>query len=103
MESCMRAPAGPDDFVITLSLADVNQTFKHVNIHKAPGPDGLSGPVIRECANQLASVFTDMFNKSLTQSVKHTCCKQTTTVPLAKNTKVNLLNDYRPVELTSVP
>ena len=34
-ESCMRAPAVPDDCVITLSIADVSKTFKQVNIHKA--------------------------------------------------------------------
>jgi hypothetical protein len=39
-ESCMRAPAVLDDYVITLSLADVSKTFKQVNNHKAAGPDG---------------------------------------------------------------
>ena len=40
-EACMRAPAVLDDYVITLSVADVSKTFKQVNIHKAMGPDGL--------------------------------------------------------------
>ena len=31
----MTASAVPDDFVITLSAADVSKTFKQVNIHKA--------------------------------------------------------------------
>ena len=34
-EACMRAPAVPDDCVITLSVADVSKTLKQVNIHKA--------------------------------------------------------------------
>ena len=45
-ETCMRAPAVPDDCVITLSAADVSKTFKQVNIHKAAGPDGLPGRVL---------------------------------------------------------
>jgi len=98
----MRASAVPDDCVITLSVADVSKTFKQVNIHKAAGPDGLPGRVLRACADQLASVFTDIFNLSLSESVIPTCFKQTTIVPVPKNTKVTCLNDYRPVALTSV-
>ena len=68
-ETCMRAPAVPDDCVITLSAADVSKTFKLVDIHKATGLDGLPGRVLRACAGQLASVFTDIFNLSLSESV----------------------------------
>jgi hypothetical protein len=35
----MRAPAVPDDCVITLSVANVSKTFKEVNIHKAAPTD----------------------------------------------------------------
>ena len=68
-EPCMRAPAVQDDCVITLSVADVNKTFKQVNIHKAAGPDGSPGLVLRACSHQLASVYTDGFNLSLPDSV----------------------------------
>jgi hypothetical protein len=74
--------------VITLSVTDVSKTFKQVNIHKAAGPDGLPGRVLRACADQLAGVFTYIFN----MSVIPTCFKQTTIVP-----------DYRPIALTPVP
>ena len=56
--------------MFTLSVADVSKTFKKVNIHKAAG---LPGCVLRACADHLASVFTDIFNLSLTQSVIPTC------------------------------
>ena len=78
----MRAPAVLDDSVITLSVADVSKTFKQVNIHKAAGPDGLPGCVLKTCKDQLASVSTDMFNLSLTESVLPTCFTQTTIVPV---------------------
>uniref|UniRef100_A0A8C7I238 Reverse transcriptase domain-containing protein n=1 Tax=Oncorhynchus kisutch TaxID=8019 RepID=A0A8C7I238_ONCKI len=39
---------------------------------------------------------------SLIESVMPTCFKQTTIVPLPKNTKATCLNDYRPIALTSV-
>ena len=68
-ETCMRASTVPDDCVITLSTANVSKTFKQVNIHKAAGPDGLPGRVLQACADQLASVFTDIFSLSLSESV----------------------------------
>ena len=88
--------------MITLSKADVSKTFKQVNIHKAMRPDGLPGCVLRACADHLADVFTDIFNMSLIESVIPTCLKQTTIVPVPKNTEVTCLNDYGPVALTSV-
>jgi hypothetical protein len=101
-ETCMRAPAVLEDCVIVLSTGDVSKTFKQVIIHKAAGPDGLPGHVLRACADHLASVFTDIFNLSLSESVIPACFKQTTIVPVPKNTKVACLNDYQPIALTSV-
>ena len=77
--------------VIMLSVADVSKTFKQVNIHKAAGPER----VLKACADQLASVFTDIFNLSLTESVIPTCFKQTTIVPVPKEAKLTCRNDYR--------
>ena len=96
-EACMRASAVRHDCVITLSVANVSNTFKQVNIHKSAGPDGLPGRVLKACADQLSSVFTDIFNLSLTESVIPTGFKQTTIVPVPKEAKVTCLNDYRPV------
>jgi hypothetical protein len=61
-EACKRAPAVLDDCVISLY---VSKTFKQTNIHKATGPDGLPGHVLKAWEDQLASVFTDIFNPSL--------------------------------------
>ena len=100
-ETCRRASAVLADFVITLSVVDVSKTFKQVNIHKAAGPDRLPGSVLIARADQMASVFTDIFNLSLSEFVMLTCFKQTTIVLVPKNTKVTCLNDYRPVALMS--
>ena len=85
--------------MIPLSIANVSKTFKQVNIQKAAGSDRLPGHVLKACMDQLASVFTDIFNLSLTESIVLTCFKQTISVP--KKAKVTCLNDYRPVALTS--
>ena len=91
----------PKDSGLLFSVADVRQ-FKHVNTHKAAGPEGIPSRVLRACADQLAGVFTDILNLSLSQSAVPTCFKMATIVPVHKKAKVTELNDYCPVELTSV-
>ena len=45
-ETFMKAPAVPEDCVITYSAANESKTFKQLNIHKATRPDGLPGRVL---------------------------------------------------------
>ena len=78
------------------------KTFKQVNIRKTEVPDGIPGHVLRACNDQLATVFTDIFNLSLGESVIPIWFKQTTIVPVTKNTEVTFLNNYQPVALTHV-
>ncbi|XP_034427391.1 uncharacterized protein LOC117753423 [Hippoglossus hippoglossus] len=52
-----------------ISRADVWRSFNRINTRKAPGPDGIPGRALKVCADQLADVFTDIFNLSLLQSV----------------------------------
>ncbi|KAM9414192.1 uncharacterized protein ACWYII_025639 isoform 1-T1 [Salvelinus alpinus] len=87
---------------LSFTAAEVSKTFKRVNPRKAAGPDGIPSRVLRACADQLAGVFTDIFNQSLAQSAVPTCFKRATIVPVPKKAKVTELNDYRPVALTSV-
>ncbi|KAK3540831.1 hypothetical protein QTP86_002361 [Hemibagrus guttatus] len=58
----------PNDQVLYLYTADVKRTLCRVNPWKSAGPDNIPGRVLRECAEQLADVFTDIFNISLS------CC-----------------------------
>ena len=66
------------------------------------GPDGVSGRVLKDCADQLAGIFTKIFNLSLTQSAVPSCLKTSTVIPLPKKSPTTSLNDYRPVALTPV-
>ena len=97
-------PTSPStkDCGLSFSVADVSKTFKSVNTRKGAGPDGIPSRVLRACSDQLADVFMDIFNLSLSQSAVPTWFKMATIVPVPKNAKVTELNDYRPVALTSV-
>ena len=82
-------------------MADVSETFKRVNPRKAVGPDGIPSRVLRACADQLAGVFMDIFNLSLSQSAVPTFFKMATSVPVPNNAKVTELNYYCPIALSS--
>ncbi|KAK3507001.1 hypothetical protein QTP70_034973 [Hemibagrus guttatus] len=51
---------------------------------------------------QLADVFTDIFNISLSSTVVPTCLKATTIFPVPKKSPASCLNDYRPIPLTPI-
>ncbi len=91
-----------ENHVITVSEDEVRRALKRVNIRKAAGPDGITGRVLRSCADQLAGLFTSIFNESLATSVVPTSFKKYIIIPVPKNNKPSCLNDYRPVALTSI-
>ncbi|KAI5612709.1 hypothetical protein C0J50_4441 [Silurus asotus] len=92
----------PSDQVLCLTTAKVRKTLCRVNPRKSAGPDNIPGRVLRECAEQLADVFTDIFNISLSSTTVPTCLKATTIIPVPKRSFVSCLNDYRPVALTPI-
>ncbi len=87
--------------VFTVSEDEVRRELKRVNVRKAAGPDGITGRILRSCADQLAGLFTSIFNESLATSVVPTSFKKCVIIPVRKNSKPSCLNDYRPVALTS--
>ncbi len=58
--------------------------------------------MLKACAFQLAGVFTDIFNLSLSLSVVPSCFIKSTIVPIPKKNKITCLNDWRPVALTPI-
>ncbi len=73
------------DHVITVSEDEVRRELRRVNIRKAAGPDGITGRVLRSCADQLAGLFTSIFNESLATSVIPTSFKKSVIIPVPKN------------------
>ncbi|KAK1803647.1 hypothetical protein P4O66_020754, partial [Electrophorus voltai] len=98
------ACAGPtiEQRPLIITESDVRRVFKRVNTRKAMGPDGICGRVLEACADQLAPVFTDIFNLSLTLGIVPSSFKRSTIVPVPKKPRPSDLNDYHPVALTSV-
>ena len=87
---------------LTVLEEDVCQLFQRQKTRKAPGPDGVSPSCLKACAEQLAPIFTRIFNRSLELCEVPSCFKRSTIVPVPKKHCITGLNDYRPVALTSV-
>ena len=47
---------------ITVDPKGVIKLLNNLNIHKAPGPDGLSARVLKECSSEIAPVLTYIFS-----------------------------------------
>ncbi len=87
---------------LQISEDDMRQVFKKNKRRKTPGPDGVSPACLKTCADQLAPIFTQIFNRSLELCEVPSCFKCSTIIPVPKKPKITGLNDYRPVALTSV-
>ncbi|KAI5085875.1 hypothetical protein C0J45_23573, partial [Silurus meridionalis] len=98
----MKTTLPPNDQVLCLTTAELRKILCRVNLRKSAGPDNIPGRVFRECAQQLADVFTDIFNISLISTIVPTCLKTMTIVPVPKKSTVSCLNDYHPVALTPI-
>ena len=102
----VRAPLnkeeGKEEKNIVVSQDSVTSLFKHIDVNKAPGPDGIGGRVLRCCADQLGSVFTHLFQLSLDSGHIPALWKFSNIVPLPKKPNPKQPNDFRPVALTSV-
>ena len=80
----------------------MRKLFKQYSSRKTPAPDNVSTSTLKHCADELAPVFTDVFNASLNLHPLPVCFKAATIIPLPKKPKPKALNDFRPVALTSV-
>ena len=96
------AVPGPPGPPFVIQEREVRILFRSQNPRKASGPDNVPPATLRSCADQLAPVFTALFNKSLEQCHVPRCFKTSTIVPVPKKPSIASLNDYRPVALTSV-
>ncbi len=87
---------------LQISEDDMHQVFRKNKRRKAPGPDGVTPACLKTWADQLAPIFTQIFNRSLELCEVPSCFKRSTIIPIPKKPKITGLNDYRPVALKFV-
>ena len=87
---------------LTVDEEQVVNVFAGIKEHKAPGPDGVEGKILKRCSGQLASVFTFIFQNllKLNKGIFPTSWKISHIVPIPKKPNARDLNDFRPIALT---
>ena len=90
----------PDELPV-FEIDDTRKTFRSLKVNKSGGPDKISTNILKTCAAQLAVPFTHIFNQSIKQHKIPLIWKTSEIIPVPKR-KVNVLNDLRPIALTSV-
>ncbi len=50
---------------LLINADDVRQVFRKNKSRKAPGPDGVTPACLKTCADQLAPIYSQIFNRSL--------------------------------------
>ena len=87
---------------ITVDPKGVIKLLNNLNIHKAPGPDGLSAMVLKECSSEIAPVLTYIFNESLAQGAVPDDWRHANVAPVFKKGEKYDAANYRPVSLTCI-
>ena len=69
---------------ITVDPRGVLKLLNGLNIHKAPGPDGLSARVLKECSSEIAPILTLICKESLAQGTVPDDWRQANVAPVFK-------------------
>ena len=80
-------PAVPLPPPFTVQEHEVRKLLKQQSSRKAAGPDNVSTATLKYCANELATVFTDLFNASLNLHIVPVCFKAASIIPVPKKPK----------------
>lgn len=96
--NCLLSAPPPHSFI---DDADVIKCLKKCKPKKSPGPDHISGRLLKLCAEQLGPIFSFIFNLSLSQQMVPYLWKKAIVVPVVKLSNPVALKDFQPVALTS--
>ena len=84
------------------SQDDVEEVLKKVSANKATGPDGLDAILFKRCAEHLKFPLFLIFRKSLDTGIVPELWRQSEISPIHKKGPNNMVENYRPVNLTQI-
>ena len=87
---------------ITIDPKGVLKLLNGLKAHKAPGPDGLSARVLKECSSEIAPILAYIYNESLAQGNVPDDWRQANVAPVFKNGEKYDPANYRSVSLTCI-
>ena len=90
----------PDEFII--SQAAVEYKLSRINVHNAPGPDGLPNWLLRDFFSHLAGPVCAVYNASVREGFVPSRWKEANIVPVPKVPSPKAIEaDLRPISLTA--
>ena len=72
---------------ITVDPNGVLKLLNGLKVHKAPGPDGLSARVLKECSSEIAPILAFIYNESLAQGTVPDDWRQANVAPVYKKVR----------------
>ena len=87
---------------VILSVSEVEQTLLNLEASKATGPDELPAKILKETAEVIAPLLTELFNKSLRLGCLPEDWKLANIVPVFKKDNKEQAENYRPISLLSI-
>ena len=99
---CLLTPPAPRIKEITSDVNGVQKLLKNLDPKKANGPDKISTYILRECAEEIAPILTNIFTTSLTTGTTPLLWRTANIVAIFKKGSKMSTENYRPVSLTSV-
>ena len=91
-----------EDVSVEITEIKVKKLLLALKTDKSPGPDGIHSLFLRNTSEEVANPFTQIFNKSITESELPYDWKQANISPIYKKGARNEAGNYRPISLTSV-
>ena len=92
----------PDIDDITITEEGIKKLLESLNPNKAPGPDDISGMVLKNCSGSIAPILKKLFQKSISTGTLPMEWLKANITPIYKKDDRTQPNNYRPVSLTSV-
>ena len=69
---------------ITIDPKGVLKLLNELKVHKAPGSDGLSARVLKECSSEIAPILAFIYNESLAHATVTDDWRQANVAPVYK-------------------
>ena len=87
---------------LEISRDTVYKIIRSLDVNKSMGPDNISSRILKEGVDSISLALTIIFNKSLSDANVHEDWKMANVVPIFKKGDKELVDNYRPISLTSV-
>ena len=86
---------------IDFNVMDIMTAINEIPNNSAPGPDGITPKILKECKETLSYPLSLMWRKSLDLCIIPKACKLSYIVPIHKKGRKDKPENYRPISLTS--